>query len=626
MGFRTKPSDTPNFPSGIPYIIGNEAAERFSFYGMKAALVVFMTSYLHLMGDQVTDKMSPIQANANHHWFVTGVYLTPLLGAFISDRFFGKYTTIIWLSLVYCLGHFALACMGVAGPAVWWFIAGLGLIAVGGGGIKPCVSAHVGDQFGPNNQHLLSKIFNWFYFSINLGAAVSNLLIPWVLVWYGPHWAFGLPGALMVIATIVFWMGRHAYVHIPAGGRTFTKDLFSKEGRRTILRLCSIFLFIPIFWTLFDQTSSSWIFQAIDMDREIFGIHMLPSQVQAANPFLILLLIPLFSYGIYPLVEKVVRLTPLRKIGVGLFLTAMAFALSAVIQGWIDAGSRPSIGWQLLCYVILTSGEIMVSIVCLEFAYTQAPKHMKSVVMALFLASVAFGNSIAALINMGIQAPSPLRREAADAQKSMAMGEAVESQYKKSLFSLTYAGFDGVLNTDDDIRTHFDDNGVVAKREIPSEDVFFSAAQIIEEFYLEADKFPQTDDGQKLISGWTDAWGSPLVYRLLNGDSFRISSVGPDKKSISKWDLGVVVSAPEQPETEASPSRMTWVEQRQLVLGLKSEHSGEELSDSDFKKTYFVGGLSRLEGASYFWFFTGLMMVTTLLFIPVSLSYKPTNL
>src|SRR5690606_20028323 len=131
-------------------------------------------------------------------------------GALLADVFWGKYKTILTLSIVYCLGHLALALdetrLGLS--------VGLGLIAIGSGGIKPCVSAHVGDQFGKKNFHLVSKIFSWFYFSINFGSFISTLMTPWLLRNYGPHWAFGVPGGLMLIATIVFWMGRKRFVHI----------------------------------------------------------------------------------------------------------------------------------------------------------------------------------------------------------------------------------------------------------------------------------------------------------------------------------------------------------------------------------------------------------------------------
>ncbi|MEW8032202.1 MAG: hypothetical protein AB2819_08160, partial [Candidatus Thiodiazotropha endolucinida] len=133
------PLPSRNMPAGIPFIIGNEAAERFSFYGMRAILVVFMTQYL-LNSSGVAEPMNEEEAKGWFHLFVSAVYITPLLGALISDGLLGKYRTIILLSLVYCLGHFALA----LDHTRLGLLLGLGLIALGSGGIKPCVSAHVG--------------------------------------------------------------------------------------------------------------------------------------------------------------------------------------------------------------------------------------------------------------------------------------------------------------------------------------------------------------------------------------------------------------------------------------------------------------------------------------------------
>ena len=396
--YKTTPFLTTNTPPGIPFIIGNEAAERFSYYGMRAILVVFMTQYL-LGANGELDVLSQDEAKAWFHLSVTAVYATGILGALLSDVLIGKYRTIVILSIVYCLGHLALAIdhtrMGL--------IIGLGLIALGSGGIKPCVSAHVGDQFSQRNHHLLSRVFGWFYFSINAGAFASMLLMPWLLSQYGPSVAFGVPGILMFVATAVFWSGRNRFVHIPPGKSLFLGELFSKEGFSALGRLCSIYIFVAMFWALFDQTASAWVLQAQAMDRTLFGFEVLASQLQAANPLLVLMLIPLFSYIVYPFIDRFFPLTPLRKISIGFFLTALAFLIPTGIQMSIDAGSTPSIWWQLLAYVVLTSAEVMVSITCLEFSYTQAPKKMKSFVMAFFMLSIAAGNLFTSAVNYFIQ-------------------------------------------------------------------------------------------------------------------------------------------------------------------------------------------------------------------------------
>lgn len=396
--YRTAPPEETTLPKGIPFIIANEAAERFSFYGMRAILVVFMTQYL-LTVDGQPDYMSDDEARGWFHLFVSAVYITPLLGALISDGILGKYRTIITLSLVYTAGHFALAVDDSrTGLAI-----GLGLIALGAGGIKPCVSAHVGDQFSYSNSHLLPRVFGWFYFAINLGAFSSTLLIPWLLEQYGSAVAFAVPGLLMLLATIIFWSGRYRFVHIPAGKKEFLQETFSKPGFSVIARLSLIYLFVAMFWALFDQTASSWVIQAGNMNRVVAGFEILPAQLQAANPLLVMILIPVFSYLIYPMIDKVFKLTALRKISIGLFVTVAAFSISALIQEKIDAGLSPHISWQLLAYVVLTSAEVMISITCLEFSYTQAPAKMKSFIMAFFMMSIAIGNLFTSAVNFFIE-------------------------------------------------------------------------------------------------------------------------------------------------------------------------------------------------------------------------------
>lgn len=401
--YATKPPNISTMPPGVPYIIGNEAAERFSFYGMRSILIIFMTQYI-VTSAGAPDHMSDAEARGNFHNFVTAVYALPILGALLAEGLLGKYRTILYLSLVYCAGHFALA----LNDTRTGLLIGLGLIALGSGGIKPCVSANVGDQFGNSNKHLLSKVFGWFYFSINAGSFLSTIFCPLLLNSpnWGPRWAFGLPGIAMVIATIFFWAGRKKFVHIPPAGLGFIKEMFSKEGLLVMFRLAIIYVFVAIFWSLWDQSSGgSWTLQARHMDLNFFGMQLLPEQVQTANPIMILLFIPLVTYVIYPAINRFFPLTPLRKIGIGLFLTTGSFLVIAHVQSLIDAGGKPTIWWQFLAYVILTMGEAMVSITGLEFSYTQAPNKMKSAVMALWLFAVASGNKVTASVNFFILNP-----------------------------------------------------------------------------------------------------------------------------------------------------------------------------------------------------------------------------
>ncbi|MDP7005369.1 MAG: MFS transporter [Phycisphaerales bacterium] len=673
--YLTAPVPSKAMPKGIPYIIGNEAAERFSFYGMKGILVIFMTQYLFMLPGAGNEAMTRPEAMENYHLFTTAVYFFPIMGALLADIVLGKYLTIMLLSVVYCAGHGVLALMGSTeaidlSPGIVLAI-GLILISVGSGGIKPCVSAHVGDQFGKQNSHLLEKVFGWFYFSINTGAFLSTMLTPWLLEWYGPHLAFGVPGVLMAIATIAFWMGRNVFIHIPAGGMDWVSETFSWTGIKAILKLAIIFIFIAVFWALFDQTGSSWVLQAEDLNRNWLGMNWLSSQIQAVNPIMILIYIPTFQFVIYPIINKVWKLTPIRKISFGLFVMVAGFTMIGIVQGWIDAGQRPSIGWQVLAYAILTASEVMVSITGLEFAYTQAPKKMKSVIMALFLMSVSLGNLFTAGVNHFIMVPDGLAEV-----KSLVSGWNVDGlthddrkiqaeqkgmKYKvveDGGFELIIKGWEESIG-DDEIRVGYAPD--LERRSLVTSEVSVIQEAIanVGQFWDQNDRLPFADEGANAIRNLQDPWGKPLHYRLVNRRHFIITSEGPDKVFMTQNDIRAEVSVEshtveQQNEMITNSSSVggksifhpehSWIVVRQAEIDAKkavekgnTNATWEQFipesqikdkteivkQNHDFSITWQVGGATILEGAAYFEFFTWLMLGTAILFVGVGFLYKP---
>lgn len=363
--YLTAPLPSKEMPAGIPYILGNEGAERFAFYGMSSILVVFMTNYLRGAGGAL-QGMTDESAKEWFHLFTAAVYFTPMIGALLADVLFGKYKTIVAFSVLYCIGLTLLALdhtqRGLTG--------GLVLIALGSGVIKPCVSANVGDQFGQQNKHLLSKMYSWFYFSINVGACISMLICPWLLEKFGPSVGFGVPATLMIVATIVFVLGRAKYVHIqpartgsfgaviiallvpiwviyarihPATRKALDRAL-TEEVRgildvlKILARLCILFVFVAMFFALYYQSQSAWVIQAEKMNLRWLGINWLPAQVQFVNSLYIIMMIPIFSYVIYPAFNKFYPMTPLRKIGLGMLVTAACFIVPAWIEIGLDGG------------------------------------------------------------------------------------------------------------------------------------------------------------------------------------------------------------------------------------------------------------------------------------------------
>ncbi|MCA9178308.1 MAG: POT family MFS transporter [Planctomycetales bacterium] len=646
--YLTKPEETSGLPRGVKYIIGNEAAERFSFYGMRTILVVFMTRYLHYMVDgQVGAEMSKAEANEYYHNFVAATYFFPVLGSILSDIFVGKYRTILWLSIVYCGGHLALALMGGAGIApATWLVLGLFLIAFGSGGIKPCVSAHVGDQFGKKNSHLMSKVFQWFYFSINFGSTVSTALTPWLLKWYGPHVAFGIPGILMALATLLFWMGRNVFIHVPPGGAGFFRETFSREGVSALLKLSLIYAFVAVFWGLFDQTGSSWVLQAENMDRRFLGVNWLEAQIQVINPILVLVLIPLFQFVVYPGVNRFFTLTAIRKMSIGFFLTTGSFALIMLAQELIDRGETPSIAWQLWAYVLLTAGEVMISITGLEFSYTQAPKTMKSVIMAVWLLSVSLGNIFTSYVNHQIQTPG-VNQVAAVVKDVQGDGEHVEGSWtfrveeakaeaeaEKPGRLARISGYDGKFGTSDDITLSFNAFHQLESVETSENEAMNAAAELIDKAFFDSSaadpQLPSDDEGARLLAGLGEANGAQYVYKLLSKNNYRILVAGPDQQLQTQWDvvlLGSVSRAASADNRAAAEAPYDWLEQR--IIEIRGDEGKAEVDaargaipETVVNHDITVGGQDTLEGAAYFRFWTIAILITALLFVPVGFLYQ----
>lgn len=415
------PPGADRMPRQIPFIIGNEMCERFSFYGMRVNLVAFLVATL-LVSQFPDETERKAQATATFHLFMSGVYFFPLLGGILADRFLGKYRTILYLNLVYCAGHALLAAFENNKPG---FMAGLFLIALGSGGIKPCVSAMVGDQFTGAQKHLASRVFAVFYWSINLGSFLASALMPWTLKKYGASVAFGIPGILMFAATIIFWLGGKHYVKIPPKGSDphsffkvlgtglsqwkskvpFLGDAGSKhpseaiDGTKAVLRLMKVFLLVPFFWMLFDQKASTWVLQAKSMDNVVLGVAIEPAQMQMVNPLLVMMLLPLMAGVVYPGLERMgVKVTPLRKMGAGMILGALSYVVAGFVNIPVANGEQLSILWQLPPYLLLTTAEVLVSVTGLEFAYSQAPRSMKSTIMSLWNLNVTLANVVVAIV------------------------------------------------------------------------------------------------------------------------------------------------------------------------------------------------------------------------------------
>lgn len=499
-------------PPQTKYIIGNEACERFCFYGMKAILIVYMTDVLLMSKDSAQEIV---------HLFNATIYILPLLGAWLADRFLGRYKTILFISLFYCLGNAVLATSDLATSVESKQIilfTGLFIIAIGTGGIKPCVSAFVGDQAGGFDSQTMTRIYSAFYWSINFGSFFAMLVIPFVRDNWGYGIAFAIPGVFMALATLVFWLGNNTYKHkAPAqpeflsvlscrifggarkacdkfGGekvaqttatalriatfvviapiivtlavmayngaadlavlsglnetqvklcalaavflytvaiaiaglklaatmrlrnffgtvgsmlfckKAVTEELYNAEERksaRNMVRILVTFMLVIPFWSLFDQTASSWLLQGKSMQPLNFGLFGLQinfgaEQMQSLNPLLVMVLIPMLTLLVYPKVKQLA--SPLVRMGIGIVLAGISFGIVAVLQSILDSGVELSILWQAIPYLVLTVAEILVSTTGLEYAYTAAGEKLKSTVSSFWNLTIALGNVLVVCI------------------------------------------------------------------------------------------------------------------------------------------------------------------------------------------------------------------------------------
>ncbi|XP_029922090.1 solute carrier family 15 member 1b [Myripristis murdjan] len=380
---RKKGATIFGYPISIFFIVVNEFCERFSYYGMRAVLVLYFKYFL---------KWDDDLATSIYHTFVALCYLTPILGAIVADSWLGKFKTIVYLSIVYTVGQVIMAVSAIhditdtnrdGTPDNMTFhvalsMVGLALIALGTGGIKPCVAAFGGDQFDDSQEKQRSTFFSIFYLSINAGSLLSTVITPILRAQEcGIHakekcypLAFGVPAALMVVALLVFILGSGMYYKAAPKGNIllevckcigfaisnrfknrrsnikkahwldWAEDRYDKlliAQVKMVVKVLFLYIPLPMFWALFDQQGSRWTLQATTMDGDFGIMTVQPDQMQTVNPILILVMVPVVDSVIYPLIAKCkINFTPLKKMTVGMFMAALAFVSAALVQIQID--------------------------------------------------------------------------------------------------------------------------------------------------------------------------------------------------------------------------------------------------------------------------------------------------
>jgi POT family proton-dependent oligopeptide transporter len=338
-------------PKGFWFFFWGEFAERCSYYGMRAILSLYMADQLGLGEANAATYMS---------FFIAACYFLPLVGGYIADNFFGKYWTIVGFSIPYILGHFILGFENFI-----FLVIALSLLAMGSGVIKPNISTLMGltyDQYRPGQTQLRSDAFAIFYFAINFGAAISQFAMPPIRTHYGYWVAFLFPAALMAVAFVIFALGKPYYAT-----ETINRDRppTTPEERREmwlVLRnLLGLFVLVMFFWSIFDQSASTWIFFAnLYMDCRIFGFPADADQVQAFNAVFIIILLPFITVLWRVLEKRGFKIRATDKMVGGFLLTAATMgvmALAAALTGGKEEQTR----------LVLKNGDVSFTSIQLVF-------------------------------------------------------------------------------------------------------------------------------------------------------------------------------------------------------------------------------------------------------------------
>jgi len=383
-------SDLNRHPKGFWFIFWGELAERASFYGMKALLVLYMI-----------DKLGYTDANSSTvaSFFTAACYLLPIAGGYIADRWLGKFRTIIYFAIPYIMGHIIL---GSFTSEVGLYIA-LALLAGGSGSIKPNISTLMGRMYEEQGKsHLLSQAFSWFYMAINIGAASTMTSLPFIRDRYGYSVAFMAPTIMMAVSLAIFYLGKKHYPKedVRQLASVVRTPQQRHEQRAALVRLSGLFLLIVFFWSIFDQSYSTWTLFARDylvLDTWIGRIP--PDAIQGLNPILIVVMSPFFAWLWMKTDRNTARpLSSPRKMLFGFVLVLLCMVLMTV-AGFLAAGSKVSILWEVGAYVLITAAELCISAIGLQLAFEEAPEHMKSMITGFWLCTVFLGDILAGLFS-----------------------------------------------------------------------------------------------------------------------------------------------------------------------------------------------------------------------------------
>ena len=386
-------------PKGLFVLFFTEMWERFSYYGMRAILVLYLVT--QTTGDNPGLGWTSGEALALYGWYTMLVYVASIPGGWIADRLIGQKKSVLIGGLTLCLGHSILAF-----EQMWAFYSGLGLIIAGVGLLKPNISTMVGGLYEQGDIRR-DKGFTIFYIGINIGAFLSSLIVGYVGEVHGWHYGFGLAGIGMLLGQLVYMAGQKHLIHVgnlltktenPEEKEKYNQPLTKIEIDRVKVLLLS-FLIVIVFWGAFEQAGGLMnIYTLEKTNRVIAGMTIPASVFQSLNAAFIILLGTSVAGYWATRSSKNKEASSLFKMAVGTMIMGTGFFFMSAASAEFDANGSSAMYWLVLAYLFHTIGELCASPVALSFITKLAPVKYASIMMGVYFAMTGFGNKLAGFL------------------------------------------------------------------------------------------------------------------------------------------------------------------------------------------------------------------------------------
>jgi len=384
-------------PTGLFVLFFTEMWERFSYYGMRAILVLYLIS--KSTGDNPGLGWSQPDALALYGWYTMSVYVASIPGGWIADRFIGQKKAVFIGGLTLCLGHSILAV-----DSMWAFFSGLALIVAGVGLLKPNISTMVGGLYAQEDLRR-DKGFTIFYIGINIGAALASLIVGYVGEVHGWHYGFGLAGLGMLLGQVVYMMGQKHLLHVGNAlvklepGRNRIDEPLTKVEKDRVKVLFLSFSIVVVFWGAFEQAGGLMnIYTLEKTNRVIAGVTIPASIFQSLNAIFIVLLGTTVAGYWAMRKSKNKEASSLFKMAIGTMIMGSGFFFMSAASAEFDNTGSSAIYWLVFAYLFHTVGELCASPVALSFITKLAPVKYASIMMGVYFAMTGLGSKLAGIL------------------------------------------------------------------------------------------------------------------------------------------------------------------------------------------------------------------------------------